>query len=43
MSMRDDLSDKLFKEITPESSQADLEDLIDMIPTDPDYDTYFTL
>ena len=41
-SISDDLSDRLFDGITPESSQRELEDLLNLIPTDPDYDTYYS-
>lgn len=41
-SINDDLSDRLFDGITPETSQRELEDLLNLIPTDPDYDTYYS-
>lgn len=41
--MNDNFGDKQFNEITLKSSQKDLEDLIKMIPTDPDYDVYYSL
>lgn len=36
------LDDELFKEITPESAQRDLEDILQLKPTDPDYQWYFS-
>ncbi|MDP7420939.1 MAG: hypothetical protein QGH40_03635 [bacterium] len=38
-----DVLDELFMDITPESAQRDIEDLLKMRPSDPDYHLYFSL
>jgi len=38
-----DVSIAVLGKITPESAQADVEDLQKLVPTDPDYEKYYSL
>ena len=38
---KEEIPDSLFVDTTPASAQEELEDLVELIPSDPDYDVYY--